>query len=175
MAVRRLSPEEAGRLLAKYVVSDWLVVGVGSELRCDDGFGPYLARIVRAVAGLLSIKASIVDAGNAPELYTDVMREHGRVLLLDAVEVSRNYGPGTLLVAEIEGDENNNSLIVSTHSINLPVIMRVSSLSKVVVLGVVPGCLSYRIGLSREVASSLRGVVFAFLESVRELMYKYPK
>ncbi len=171
MAVRRLSPQEAGKVLAEYVLSGWLIVGVGSELRCDDGFGPYLARIVRAVAESFGLDANVVDAGNAPELYTDVMRRYGDVLILDAVEVPGNYPPGTVILAEVGADEKQ-PLLISTHSMNLPVIMRVCSLDKVVVLGTVPQCLNYEIGLSREVARNLREITKSYIEYLRKRMYK---
>lgn len=171
MAIRRLSPQEAGEVLAEYVVSGRLIVGVGSELRCDDGFGPYLTRIVRAVAEALGFSANVVDAGNAPELYTDVMRRHDEVLVVDAVEVTGRYSPGTVILAEVSGAEEQ-PLLVSTHSMNLPVIMRVCSLEKVSVLGIVPRCLSYEMGLSREVAESLRGIVRSFIGYLRKRMYK---
>lgn len=171
MATRRLSRKEAGKILAEYAISGRLIIGVGSELRCDDGFGPYLARIVRAVAETLGFDVNVVDAGNAPELYTDVMRRHGDVLIVDAVEVPGHYPPGTVILAEVT-DPEKQPLLISTHSMNLPVIMRVSSLERVSVLGIVPRCLSYEIGLSREVAENLRGIVMAFIEYLRERMYK---
>ncbi len=171
MAVRRLSPKEAGRVLADSLVSGSLIVGVGSELRCDDGFGSYVARIVKAVAEALGINADVVDAGNAPELYTDVMREHGDVLIVDAVDVSGHYPPGTVVLAEVRAEEGQ-PVFISTHSMNLSVIMRVCSLDRVNVLGVVPKCLKYEIGLSREVAASLRQIIVSLIECLRERMYK---
>ncbi len=171
MAVRRLSPQEAGKILAEYIISGRLIVGVGSELRCDDGFGPYLARIVRAVAEALGFNANVVDAGNAPELYTDVMRMYDDVLIVDAVEVPGRYPPGTVILAEVS-DAEEQSLLISTHSMNLPVIMRVCSLEKVSILGIVPRCLGYEIGLSREVAENLRMFIRSFIEYLRKRMYK---
>ena len=171
MVIRRLSPQEAGEILAEHIMAGRLIVGVGSELRCDDGFGPYLARIVRAVAEVFGLDANVVDAGNAPELYTDVMRKHGDVLIVDAVEVPGRYPPGTVVLAEVSVDERQ-PLIISTHSMNLPVIMRICSLDRVAVLGVVPKCLSYEIGLSKEVAENLREIVSSFIEYLRKRMYK---
>ncbi len=171
MVIRRLSPQEAGEILAKHIMAGHLIVGVGSELRCDDGFGPYLVRIVRAIAEVFGLVANVVDAGNAPELYTDVMRKHGDVLVVDAIEVQGHYPPGTVVLAEVSVDEEQ-PLIISTHSMNLPIIMRICSLDRVAVIGIVPKCLSYEIGLSKEVAENLRVIVRSFVEYLRKRMYK---
>lgn len=171
MALRRLSPQEAGKILAGHAISGRLIIGVGSELRCDDGFGPYVVRTVKSIAEVLGFAIRAVDAGNAPELYTDVMRRFGDVLIVDAVEVPGRYPPGTIILAEVTASREQ-PLLISTHSMNLPVIMRVASLERVSVLGVVPSCLSYEIGLSKEVSESLRGIVRSFIECLRARMYK---
>ncbi len=65
--------EELAPLLAR----PWLLVGVGSDLRGDDAFGPLLARRL-AEAGLPAL-----DAGTAPESLTGpIVRSGAEVLIL---------------------------------------------------------------------------------------------
>lgn len=63
--------------LAPLVARPWLVVGIGSDLRGDDAFGPLLARRLAAA----SLPA--LDAGTSPESMTGpIVRSGAEVLIL---------------------------------------------------------------------------------------------
>ena len=76
--------------LAPLLARPWLLVGVGSELRGDDAFGPLLARRL-AAEGLPAL-----DGGTAPESLTGpIVRSGAEVLLL--ADIGRlGAPPGTL-------------------------------------------------------------------------------
>jgi hydrogenase 3 maturation protease len=80
--------------LAPLLVRPWLLVGVGSDLRGDDAFGPLLAR--RLVAGGLPA----IDAGTAPESYTGPILRAGAELLLFADTGDLQAPAGTLRLVE---------------------------------------------------------------------------
>jgi hydrogenase 3 maturation protease len=77
-----------------------VIVGIGNPLRGDDGCGP-------AVIGKLKgrVRATCLDAGQAPENYTGkiVKEAPDTVLLVDAVHLGREPGTYEILEAsEIE-------------------------------------------------------------------------
>lgn len=78
-----------GELLAR----DWLLVGVGNEMRGDDAFGPLLAR------SLIREGLPALDAGTAPENVTGAVRARAPsvVVLADAVDFGGLPGEVRLL------------------------------------------------------------------------------
>jgi len=68
----------------------WLLVGIGNELRGDDGFGPALAARVRAAGG------PALDAGTAPENLTGPIRRARPEVLLLADAADLGAAPGTV-------------------------------------------------------------------------------
>lgn len=73
-----------------------MILGVGHELRGDDGFGPLVAR---RLAG--RVDCPVLDAGSAPENFTGaVARERPELLLvLDAADFGAAPGELRLLAA----------------------------------------------------------------------------
>jgi hydrogenase 3 maturation protease len=71
------------------------VVGVGHELRGDDGMGPYLARRLRSDM-VADDSLLVIDAGAAPENFCGVLRrfQPDLVLLVDAAQM--DAPPGTV-------------------------------------------------------------------------------
>jgi hydrogenase maturation protease len=76
--------------LAPLVARPWLLVGVGSDLRGDDAFGPLLARRL-AAAGLPAL-----DAGTSPESVTGPILRSGAEVLILADVGNLGAPPGTL-------------------------------------------------------------------------------
>ncbi len=131
------------------------LMGIGNELRCDDGFGSYLIRSLRNFArkylkdrleGL-----TFVDAGNAPELFTDIISSRGGTLLIIDVIRAEGLKPGDVAVLELVKNEEV-SAPVTTHYINLPVFLKLVNIERAYLLGVVPECLDFDLRLSRTVA-----------------------
>ncbi|MBK8980310.1 MAG: hydrogenase maturation protease [Planctomycetes bacterium] len=81
---------ELRRELAALRQRDHLVLGVGNDLRGDDGFGPELARQLAARGG------RALDAGTAPESMTGPLRRAAPALLLIADAAELGAPPGTL-------------------------------------------------------------------------------
>jgi hydrogenase 3 maturation protease len=110
-----------------------LVVGVGNELRGDDGLGPALVK--RLSQGH---RASCLDAGGGLENHVGSIarRRPGMVLLVDAVHLGRPPGAWEVLgPADLEG------LVTSTHDVPLQMLCELiaaESGAEVRVLGVQP-------------------------------------
>lgn len=135
-----------------------LVMGIGNPLRGDDAFG------VRAVQELekhrLQGKVYFIECETVPENFLHVIQEKApsHILLVDAVEA--NLPPGSVVFTELkEGGE----IAVSTHSIPLGVFSEfLKSVMKVdiMLLGVQAANLSFKEGLSPEVANALKKVAY---------------
>jgi len=82
--------------LAPLVARPWLLVGIGSDLRGDDAFGPLLARRLAAHA------LPALDAGTAPESVTGpIVRSRSEVLILaDVAHLGAPAGTLRLLAPE---------------------------------------------------------------------------
>jgi hydrogenase 3 maturation protease len=69
------------------------VVGMGQDLRGDDGLGPCVARRLQEMLGV-SDSVLVLDAGAAPENFTGAIREFGPelVILVDAAQMDEIPG-----------------------------------------------------------------------------------
>lgn len=94
-----------------------IVVGIGNELKADDGAGPAV------VAGLRGRHAdAVIDAGQAPENYVAPIRraEPDTIILVDAADFGG--APGEVKTA---GVEDVRGLMLGTHAAPLSMFMRV--------------------------------------------------
>jgi hydrogenase 3 maturation protease len=104
---------EAG--LAAIRSRNWLLLGVGNDMRGDDAFGPLLARRLH-VLGMPSL-----DGGTAPENVTGPIRRAAPEILLIADAVELGESPGTLrLLAPIDLEDGASS----THDPSLRILHR---------------------------------------------------
>lgn len=124
-----------------------LVITLGSELRADDGVGPYVSAHVRFARPELRL----LDAGTTPEsvAQTAIDWKPDKIILIDAAHFKGRAGE--LRVIPLEAI--NQATAVSTHSFPLSVtfsIVKEDTGAELVVVGVQAGSLDYREGLSPE-------------------------
>ncbi len=124
-----------------------LVITLGSELRADDGVGPYVSSHVRFSRPDLRL----LDAGTTPEsvAQTAIDWKPDKVILIDAAHFKGSAGE--LRVIPLEAI--NQATVISTHSFPLSVtfsIVREDTKAELVVIGVQAKSLDYREGLSPE-------------------------
>jgi len=146
-----------------------VILGVGNELRRDDGFGVYLVRsLARYASRFMKLRNTyIVDAGNAPELYTDLLRKvrDGSILLTDAIFVEGRR-PGDIVAFSIS-QERADSLrliqFITTHTLDIGVMMKAAGIKSMLVLGVIPYSTDFGLGLTEPVARAFRLLFRAFI------------
>ena len=87
--------DEPDAALPPLLARRWLLVGIGNDLRGDDGFGPLLAR------RLLARGLPAIDAGMAPENVTGPIRRAAPevLILADATDLGAPGGTVRLLAA----------------------------------------------------------------------------
>lgn len=142
-----------------------LIVGVGSPLRGDDGFG---VEVVRQLSGApLPDGVVAVDGGTAGFGLADLLGQAESVLVIDAAEMGRT--PGSIV--EFTPDQVRS--LASEHPLSahqadiLGVLRLLSGLGvspAVTILAVQPARVDHGIGLSREVEEAIPEV----LRRVRE-------
>lgn len=94
-----------------------LVVGIGNELKADDGAGPTVIARLRE-----RHPSSVMDAGQAPENYVAPIRraEPRLVVLVDAADFGGRPGEMRTAVAD-----DVHGLMMGTHAAPLSMFMRV--------------------------------------------------
>lgn len=150
--------------LAPLLARPWLLVGIGSDLRGDDAFGPLLARRL-AADGLPAL-----DAGTSPESHTGpIVRSGAEVLLLaDAGHLQAPAGTLCLLApaTAVSGG-------TSTHDAGLSVLIAYLTAQRpftVRILAVQPAQKGLGSPVSQEVASAIDTAVEAFRQASRRAL-----
>lgn len=136
-----------------------LVITLGSELRADDGVGPYVCSRVKFSRPDLRL----LDAGTTPEsiAQTAIEWKPEKIILVDAAHFKGRAGE--LRVIPLE--DINQSTVISTHSFPLSVtfsIVTEDTGAELVVVGVQARSLDYAEGLSPEVEKSAAELVSYF-------------
>lgn len=104
-----------------------IILGIGNELRGDDGFGSYIINLIenelKTATNNSNFKNNIIliDGGSAPENFTgQIKRENpSHIIIVDAAIMGSE--PGTIKF--IEEDEIAN-ISVSTHSMSLSFLIK---------------------------------------------------
>lgn len=131
------------------------VLGVGNTVMGDDGVGPAL--LERLVADGVDPRVTCVDGGTGGLALLPDVQDARRLLVLDAVR-----GPTPGAVVHLTGDQLPRLLggALSPHQVGLLDLLSAARLlgtepERVEVVGVVPGSVAPRVGLSPAVAAAL--------------------
>jgi hydrogenase maturation protease len=135
------------------------LMGVGNIDYGDDGFGVALSEKIkgRLKGSEDEDRFSMITAGTMPERFIQTVAEKGfdHLIFLDAVEVGAEAGSVVFLNAE---EIVSRFPQVSTHKISLGLVAKLiggSGKTKSWLLGVQPGSVKMREGLSQEVETTL--------------------
>lgn len=131
------------------------ILGIGNELRTDDGLGPY-------IVSKLSIDDSnimIQDVGSVPEAFAKPLAEFGaeRVILVDAANMGEPVGHIELVTKDRIG-----GIAISTHSMPLSMLMSYleeRSGAQTILLGVQPQDVSFGEGLTGDIENVAERVI----------------
>jgi hydrogenase 3 maturation protease len=131
-----------------------IIMGIGQELKSDDGLGPQLINLLQPEL-LNNPKICLINAGSVPENFTGKIRKENpsHILLIDAVLMKQEAGYTRL----IQKDEIKN-MTISSHSMPLSYLIDYLELEKtynILFIGVQPEDLSLKIDLSPKVNESV--------------------
>lgn len=148
-----------------------LVLGLGNPVMADDGVGlAAMARLERA--GDFSAAVEFADGGTWGMRLLPLLQDHDRVLLLDAID--HGAEPGALIRLEQDAIPRGwGTGKLSPHQVDLQDILAAAMLSgrspgHLVALGLQPGVIEMRVGLSPAVEAGLDAMVAAALDCLRE-------
>ena len=134
------------------------IIGIGHELRGDDGVGPF---ILQRLLSSLKPKETylLVEAGPVPENYTRLLREFmpDLVILIDAADM--HQPPGTI---QWLSWQDSIGLSASTHSLPVHLFAEYLQLElkcEILLLGIQPLSLSMGTELSPVVRRSSKKVI----------------
>jgi len=150
--------EELERILRGKVA----IIGVGNQMRGDDGFGSILVRSLKRRIGSRTIL--LIDAELMPENYVKKVREFKpeRVLVIDAVHFGGSAGD-----VAIFGENAIKGEFMSTHRIPLSLfasLLREDESVEIFFLGVQPKKMELGDKMSEEVAGAIRVLLRVFSE-----------
>lgn len=135
---------ELGRLFKGRVV----VVGVGNELRGDDGVGAYVARKVK--------KRNVINAEIAPENFVGKIKKMrpGRIVIVDALDFGGR--PGEIRVVDAR---KTTGLRFSTHALPLSFFCEYFEGIEVQLVGIQPKRREFGSRMSREVRKAAERII----------------
>jgi len=148
--------EEVFQKLAIILKGRIILLGVGNEMKGDDGAGVFLARLLQEK--ITSDTVDIIDAGAAPENYVDIIvkSKPDVLLILDAAMMGREAGDLMLVQPQ--------DLLIhgySTHCLSLGVICRyleVEAGCRIYLLLIQPETTAYGESLSKKIRQKLHDV-----------------
>ncbi len=139
------------------------MVGIGNELRGDDGLGPLLMRRLKGKVGI-----PCLDAGSALENHLGriVKESPDTVLLVDAVHLGLKAGD-----YRIVDPEEIEQAGLSTHDLSPGLaldFLRAETRGSLFLLGIQPGRLTLGSGISGSVRRSLRTLERRIAEAIHQ-------
>jgi len=130
------------------------VLGVGNELKGDDGVGPQVVRQLRE-----STQAKPFDVGVAPENWVSPVArwKPDTVLVVDAVELGAQ--PGAIQLVDTRDVSSGGA---SSHALSLCVWFRLlqqRTKARMILLGVQPGQTQFATGMGHAVQAAVEEIV----------------
>jgi len=148
--------------LDKYLKNDFLVVGMGNEMRGDDGVGLYIVK-----GSQKNFPHKFLDVGMTIENYIFKIIEYPEkvILLIDNVDFGERIGSIKLIDSSKLREQG-----ISTHSLSLnKIIMILKEAGKeVLLLGIQGKNLNIGENISREVKESADDLVKYFIKRLSE-------
>jgi hydrogenase 3 maturation protease len=123
------------------------VLGIGNDLRTDDGLGPFIINALDIKHPALLIE----NVGSVPEAFARPLAEFGaeRVILIDAADMMKP--PGHI---ELVTKDRIQGITISTHSMPLSLLMTYledATNAQTILLGIQPRSIQFGEGLTPEI------------------------
>lgn len=126
-----------------------LILGVGNELKCDDGVGPFI--IKKLEEELSEDNIILINGETVPENFTGKIKKDNpsHIIILDACLMDEE--PGTVKVVS---SENFVNIGISTHSMSLSYFVKYLTREhdfKIIFIGIEPKSMDYNENLTEVV------------------------
>jgi hydrogenase 3 maturation protease len=143
------------------------ILGIGNDLRTDDGLGPYIVNTIK----FDNPNVMIENVGSVPEGFARPLAEFGakRVIMIDAADMGKPPGHIELVTKDRIG-----GISISTHSMPLSFLMMYleqETGGETILLGVQPKSIQFGEGLNPEIQEVAENIIASF-ERLLEEHYK---
>ncbi|MGY5858889.1 MAG: hydrogenase maturation peptidase HycI [Candidatus Thorarchaeota archaeon] len=143
------------------------ILGIGNDLRSDDGLGPYIVNTIK----FDNPNVMIENVGSVPEAFSRSLAEFGakRIIMVDAADMRK--APGHI---ELVTKDRIGGISISTHSMPLSFLMMYleqETDGKSILLGVQPKSIQFGEGLNPEIQEIADKIISSF-ERLLEEHYK---
>ncbi|MBN2228157.1 MAG: hydrogenase maturation peptidase HycI [Candidatus Thorarchaeota archaeon] len=133
------------------------ILGIGNDLRTDDGLGPFIVNSLNVKDPNIMIE----NVGSVPEGFARPLAEFGaeRMILIDAADMQKAPGYIELVTKDRVGGIN-----ISTHSMPLSFLMMYleqETGGKTIILGVQPKSIQFGEGLTPEIQEVAEEILVA--------------
>jgi len=146
-----------------------LVIGLGNELRGDDGIGP---KIIEEMSNtLLADSIKLINAGADPFIVLDCLRQKNPVVIIDCAEMGKEPGE----VVSFSADESRlkqMDQLISLHGFGLAEIYRMAKaigpVAECTIIAVQPKSIKFNTGLSAEVEKSINQIKNQVIKEIKK-------
>ena len=140
------------------------ILGIGNDLRTDDGLGPYIVNAIKFDHPDVMIE----NVGSVPEGFARPLAEFGakRILMIDAADMQKVPGHIELVTKNRIGGIN-----ISTHSMPLSFLMMYleqETGGESILLGVQPKNLQFGEGLTEEIQEVSDNIISSIERLLKE-------
>jgi hydrogenase 3 maturation protease len=134
------------------------ILGIGNDLRSDDGLGPYIVNTVK----FDNPHVMIENVGSVPEAFSRPLAKFGaeRIIMVDAADMRKPPGHIELVTKDRIGGIN-----ISTHSMPLSFLMMYleqETGGQSILLGVQPKSIQFGEGLNPEIQEVAEDIIASF-------------
>jgi hydrogenase maturation protease len=150
------------------------VLGIGSDLMADDGFGPAVIRELdaEALAAGSDVRLDLVDGGVMGMKLMPYFQQSDAVIVVDAIEAGAD--PGSLFRFDPDEADIQAQTPMSAHELGLPHMLQIARLAGadpdvIVIACQVETASEQRIGLSEGVQTAVPKAVDLVREEVGRL------
>jgi len=131
-----------------------IILGVGNELKCDDGVGPYIIKKLKEENIEDKKKLLFIDAQTVPENFTGKIRKEKPTHLIIVDACLMDEEPGTM---KIVNKYDFASIGISTHSMSLSFFVRYLERDtefRIIFVGIEPESMDYADNPTAKVAKA---------------------
>jgi hydrogenase 3 maturation protease len=139
--------------LKKLVEGNVVILGVGNELRGDDGVGVYIANKLK--------RKNVINAGVAPENFIGKIKKMKpeRIVIFDALDFGGRSGE-----VRVTDARKAEGLKISTHSLPLSFFCELFEKTEIYLVGIQPKNNEFGSEMSGEVKRSAEGVIRGLIQ-----------
>ena len=143
-----------------------IVLGVGNELKCDDGVGPYIIKKLKE--GIVEDKDRLlfIDAQTVPENFTGKIRKETPTHLIIVDACLMDGQPGDMKIVNKYDFAN---IGISTHSMSLSFFVRYLEKDndfRIIFVGIEPKSLDY----SENLTENVENAAYKFIDVLKGII-----